>query len=158
MLGAIMFVSKLITELIPNVHLLAMFVIVYTVVFRKKALIPIYVYVVLNGVWVGFAAWWIPYLYIWALLWGAVMLLPRDMAPRTAAIVYCAAGGLHGMLFGTLYAPVQALLFGLDIRGMTAWIIAGLPWDAVHAVGNIASCCLCLPMIGVFSRAGLLKK
>ena len=43
MLGTLMFCSKLLMELLPNVHLLGMLTIAYTVVYRAKALIPILV-------------------------------------------------------------------------------------------------------------------
>ncbi len=48
MLGAVMYASKLLMELIPNVHLLGVLVVAFTVVYRKKALYPIYIYVVPN--------------------------------------------------------------------------------------------------------------
>jgi hypothetical protein len=51
MLGAIMFCSKIIMEALPNIHLLGMLTMTYTIVFRRKALIPIYVYVFLTGVY-----------------------------------------------------------------------------------------------------------
>ena len=47
MLGALMYISKMIMEFAPNVHLLGVFTIAYTVVYRKKALYPIYIYVIL---------------------------------------------------------------------------------------------------------------
>lgn len=53
MLGTLMFCSKIIMELLPNIHLLGMFTMVYTLVFRKKALYPIYIYVFLNGLFAG---------------------------------------------------------------------------------------------------------
>ena len=62
MLGALMFVSKLIMEVLPNVHLLGMFTMVCAVAYRWRGLIPIYVYVLLNGIYSGFSLWWIPYL------------------------------------------------------------------------------------------------
>ena len=68
MLGAMMYAVKVIMEVLPNVHLLGVFVIALTVVYRKKALYPIYTYVFINGLAAGFAAWWIPYLYLWTLL------------------------------------------------------------------------------------------
>ena len=40
MLGALMYASKMIMEVIPNVHLLGMFIVAFTVVYRKKALYP----------------------------------------------------------------------------------------------------------------------
>ena len=60
MLGALMYASKVFMELLPNVHLLGVFTISFTLVYRKKALYPIYTYVLLNGLFAGFATWWIP--------------------------------------------------------------------------------------------------
>ena len=77
MLGALMFASKMLMEVAPNIHLLGVFTIAFTVVYRAKALYPIYIYVLLNGIFAGFGTWWIPYLYIWAVLWGITMLLPK---------------------------------------------------------------------------------
>ena len=146
MLGAIMFCSKIIMEFLPNVHLLGTLTVTYTLVFRKKALIPIYIYVLLNGVYAGFSLWWVPYVYIWALLWGAVMLLPRKIPKSVGHVVYPAVCALHGFLYGILYSPAQALMFGLDFRGTVAWVIAGLPWDAVHGVGNLVTGFLIVPL------------
>lgn len=153
MLGGIMYASKLIMELIPNVHLLGVFTIAYTVVYRKKALYPIYTYVILNGIFCGFAAWWVPYLYMWTILWGVVMLLPQHMPKKVRPIVYMSVCAAHGFLFGTLYAPAQALLFGLNFKGMIAWIVAGLPWDAIHGVSNFFCGILIVPVITVLRYA-----
>ena len=136
MLGALMYASKIIMEVAPNVHLLGVFTIAFTVVYRKKALYPIYTYVLLNGIFCGFATWWIPYLYLWTVLWGAAMLLPKRIPAKVRPLVYMLLCAAHGFLFGTLYAPAQALLYGLSFRGMIAWIVAGLPWDFVHGVSN----------------------
>ncbi|MBD5476021.1 MAG: hypothetical protein HDR17_08595 [Lachnospiraceae bacterium] len=153
MLGGIMYASKLIMELIPNVHLLGVFTIAYTVVYRKKALYPIYTYVILNGILCGFAAWWVPYLYLWTILWGAVMILPKHMPKKVRPFVYMSVCAAHGFLFGTLYAPAQALLFGLNFDGMIAWIIAGLPWDAIHGISNFFCGILIVPIITVLRYA-----
>ena len=79
MLAALMFASKVIMEVLPNLHLLGMLTMTYTLAFRTKALIPIYLYVFINGIYAGFATWWVAYLYIWAVLWGVTMLLPKKM-------------------------------------------------------------------------------
>lgn len=146
MLGVIMFLSKLIMEALPNFHLLGTLVTAFTVVYRKDALKPIYIFVLLSGLFYGFALWWIPYLYIWLILWGMVMLLPKDMKPKVAVPVYMAISGLHGLLYGTLYAPAQAIMFGLNFKSMVAWIIAGLPFDAMHCAGNVVLGILILPI------------
>lgn len=146
MLGVIMFISKIFMEALPNIHLLGMLTMVYTIVYRKKALIPIYIYVFLNGLYGGFSLWWIPYLYIWTILWGITMLLPKNMKPKVAVPVYAIVCGLHGLLYGTLYAPAQALMFGLNFEGMIAWIITGLPFDVLHLVGNFAAGLFIVPI------------
>ncbi|MCM1539709.1 MAG: hypothetical protein NC121_00430 [Blautia sp.] len=147
MLGAVMYASKFVMEILPNVHLLGVFTVAFTVVYRKKALYPIYIYVLLNGIFCGFATWWIPYLYLWTILWGAVMLLPEEMPKRARPMVYMAVCAAHGFLFGTLYAPAQAILYGLSFKGMVAWIVAGLPWDFVHGVSNFFCGILITPII-----------
>ena len=142
MLGAMMFASKVALDLLPNIHLIGVFICAITIVFRKKALWPIYVFVFITGLVNGFATWWIPYLYIWTLLWVAVMLLPRNAPP----IVYIIVCSLHGFLFGVLYSPAQALLFGLNFKSTLAWIAAGLPYDAIHGVSNFICGFLIAPL------------
>ncbi len=152
MLGTMMFCSKLLLDWAPNIHLVAMFLITFTVVYRVKALIPLSVFVFLTGLYGGFNLWWLPYLYIWLPLWGVTMLLPRRMKPAAAVPIYMVLGLLHGVLYGTLYAPAQALLFGLDFRAMLAWIAAGLPFDLLHGIGNLAACALVLPLTRLLLR------
>ena len=146
MMGALMFCSKLVMEALPNIHLLGALTMTYTVVFRTKALIPIYIYVFLNGLYAGFNMWWVPYLYIWTILWGITMLLPKKMKRGVACAVYPLVCALHGFAFGTLYAPAQALMFGLDFNGMLAWIAAGLPFDIIHGIGNFVTGMLVFPL------------
>ena len=146
MLGTIMFCSKLVMEALPNIHLIGALTVAYTIAFRKKALIPIYLFVILTGNYAGFALWWIPYLYIWTVLWGVVMLLPKKMPKAVAVVVYILVCGLHGLLYGTLYAPAQALFFGLNFSEMIAWIIAGFPFDIAHALGNTFAGILIVPI------------
>lgn len=152
LLGAVMFVSKQLLEFLPNIHMLGMLTMLYTIVYRYKALIPIYVFVLLQGIFAGFSMWWIPYVYIWTILWGVTMLLPKNMPPKVATWVYMAVCGLHGLCYGTLYAPFQALAFGYGLKGTIAWIASGLPWDVVHMLGNLAFGSLILPLSRLFKK------
>ena len=153
MLGAVMYASKLLMEVAPNIHLLGVFTIAFTVVYRKKALYPIYIYVILNGTFSGFAAWWVPYLYVWTVLWGVVMLLPEHLPKRLRPLIYLTVCAVHGFLFGTLYAPAQAVLFGMSFQGMISWIIAGLPFDLIHGVSNFFCGILIVPVISALQLA-----
>ncbi len=152
MLASVMFCSKIVMEALPNVHLLGTLTMVYTLVFRVRALIPIYLYVLLNGLYAGFNLWWVPYLYIWTILWGITMLLPKKMPPSVAAIVYPTVCALHGLAFGLLYAPAEAAMYGLSAEQTLVWILEGIPYDLIHMAGNFATGLLILPLYKVLSR------
>lgn len=151
-LGVMMFVSKLFMEFLPNIHLLGMFIMVFTLVFRWKALIPIYVYVFLLGLYGGFAPWWWANLYVWTMLWGVAMILPQKMPIWLVSIVYPAVCALHGLCYGALCAPAQALFFGLNWEGTLTWVVSGLPYDVIHGVGNLLTGLLIVPFVALLNR------
>lgn len=152
MLGALMYASKMLMEVLPNIHLLGVFTIAFTVVYRKKALYSIYIYVLLNGVFSGFATWWIPYLYLWTILWAVTMLLPKKMPKTVRPVVYMTINACHGFLYGALYAPAQALIYGLSFQGMLAWIAAGFPFDVIHGISNFICGLLIVPIVHILQR------
>ena len=151
--AAIMCTTKVLMEFIPNVHLLGVFIVAFTVLYRVKALIPIYLYVLANGLWEGFEPFgWLPETYIWLVLWGMIMLLPKNMPKRVAPVVYMFVAGLHGLAFGTLYAPVYALFTGLEWNRVWMWIVAGLPFDMIHAVSNFTLGALIVPLVTLLRK------
>ncbi len=153
MLSAVMFVSKVVMEGIPNVHLLGIFVVAFSLAYRAKALFPIYGYVFVNGIWEGFSPFgWLPELYLWLILWGAIMLLPKKLPTLIAPVIYMLVSGLHGLCFGLLYAPVYALFTGMGWDRVWLWVAAGLPFDIIHGIGNFVLGILIIPI------ASLLKK
>lgn len=153
MLGGLMYASKILMNAFPNVHFIGVSIMAITLVYRWKALFPIYVFVLIHGFVEGFSAWWVPYLYIWLPLWGITMILPKKMPEWLAPIVYMVVCGLHGLAYGTMFAPMHALFFHLDFKGMVAWIITGLPWDGVHAVSNLIFGSLIIPLSTVIKMA-----
>ena len=74
------------------------------------------------------------------------------MPNAVAAIVYPAVCGLFGITFGALYAPAQALIFNLTFKQTLAWIISGLSFDILHAIGNAALGCLVLPLSKILMK------
>ncbi len=152
MLGTILFCGDLLMEWAPNIHFVGALVMTYTLVYRSRALIPIYVYIFLNGVYAGFHTWWVPYLYIWVILWGITMLLPQKMPKCVAVPVYMTVCALYGLSFGILYAPFEAFIRGYDLQKMLAWIAVGFPFDVFHALGNMAAGILILPLATLLRR------
>ncbi len=154
MLGGLMFGSKRLMESLPNIHLLAVFIVALTVVYGKKALYPLYTYVFIEGLFGGFNVWWLPYLYIWTALWAIAMLIPKNLPEKTKPFIYAFAASLHGFMFGLLYAPAQALIYGLSFKSAVAWWAIGLRYDAIHGVSNlILGFFLIYPLAKLLQRA-----
>lgn len=148
-----MYCSKIMMEALPNIHLIGVLTVAFTVVYRKKAIYPIYIFVLLSGLLSGFSTWWIPYLYVWTVLWGVTMLLPKNMPKKVAPVVYTAVCALHGLFYGVLYAPAQALFFGLDFKGMLSWIAAGFSFDLIHCIANLLIGVLIVPIATLLKKA-----
>jgi len=133
---------------IPNVHLLGVLIAAFTLTYRVRALIPIYVFVILYGLFFGILTM-LPFIYIWLPLWGMFMIAGKITMPLPMRIpVYMVLCALHGLSFGTLYAPLSALLFGyaFNLQTMLAWIAAGLPFDITHAISNFTAGILIVPL------------
>lgn len=132
-----MVASDFVMEPLPNIHLVGVLITATTVSYRKYALLPIYVYVLIQGIFGGFGPWWAGYLYVWAILWVGVMLIPKKTPQKLKFVLYVVVCALHGFLFGILYAPAQAIMFGLDFKGTLAWIASGFYFDLLHGTGNL---------------------
>ncbi len=155
--GAIMYLVAQI-DIVPNMHPLALFIAAFTAVYRVKALIPIYVYVFLEGLLGGFGIWWYPNLYIWTILWLVIMLIPKNTHEVAAGIIITVLCTLHGIGFGLMYMPYQCYVFfkgNWDFAYI--WLLNGLPFDTLHAVGNLVSSLLTIPLILLLCKLGNYK-
>ena len=152
MLGTIMFLSKLMMEFLPNIHLVGTLIAICTLVYGKRALIPIYIYVLLVGVYGGFNLWWIPYIYIWTVLFGMIMLIPKNISEKKLMIIVPLVTAMHGLMYGILYAPAQAIMFDLNPQQTLAWIVAGAPFDLLHGAGNLILGFLIYPLTKLVTK------
>ena len=149
-MASLMLVSRWVTmPLPPGVHLLAPIMAAATLVYRSKALVSIYLFVILYGLLiVGFTTWWIPYLFVFLPLWAMFMIAGKFKLKVEVKIpLYMALCAIHGLAFGALFAPFHAVFFGLNIESTLAWIAAGLHFDTIHAFGNFFSALLIVPLV-----------
>ena len=93
---------------LPNIELVSLLILLYTLEFPALALPAVYTYVVVYGLLNGFGVWWFAQLYIWLPLMAAARLLRGSRSPLLWALV----SGLYGLLYGALYAVGYALLNG----------------------------------------------
>lgn len=115
---------------LPNIEVVTLLIIVYTLVFRKKTLYIIYTFAILQGVIYGFGLWWVTYLYIWTILYIITSIFRSNDNPLFWAIV----GGFYGLAFGAMCAIPTIVVGGIGAG--IAWWISGMMFDVVHGVGN----------------------
>lgn len=131
-LGALTFGAKVAMSFLPNVEPVSLMVMLYAVVFGRKSLYPICLYVLMEILFYGIQLWNINYLYIWAILALAAWLLRNMKSPLSWAVL----SGVFGLLFGALCAPVYLFSGGLEFA--VSWWISGIPFDLLHCAGNFA--------------------
>ncbi len=129
-LGALTFGAKVAMSGLPNIEPVSLMVMLFAVVFGWKGLYPVYLYVMMEVLLYGINLWNINYLYIWAVLFAAALLLRRLKNPLWWALL----SGTFGMAFGLLCSPVYMAIGGFDYG--IRWWLAGLPFDVPHAIGN----------------------
>lgn len=133
LLGAILYVGQVALAFLPNIEVVSILVLVYTLTFGRKALLPIYVFVLLEGVTYGFGLWWTMYLYVWTVLY----LVVRLMRKNDSVLVWAVVNGAYGLSFGALCAIPYLITGGIGTAA--AWWIQGIPFDMMHCAGNFAT-------------------
>ena len=129
-LAAVLVASKFALDGLPNIELVSLLVILYTLEYPR--LVPaVYTYVFVYGLLNGFGIWWFPQLYIWAVL----MLFARLMRQNRSVLLWALLSGLFGLCYGALYAVSYAVMNG-GIAAGVAWWVTGIPFDLLHGAGN----------------------
>ena len=129
-LGAMTFAAKYVMAILPNIEPVSLCVMLYSVTFGKKAVYPIYLYVLLELLFFGIGTWNIMYLYIWEILALAAYFCRSMESPLGWALL----SGSFGLLFGAFCAPVDAVIGGIGYA-VSKWA-SGIPFDIAHCIGN----------------------
>lgn len=131
LLGATLYVLQVGFAFLPNIELVSLLIILYTLVFGKETLLIITVFNIFEGLQWGFGTWWVSYLYAWPLLCIAVLGIKK--IAKEEFIIYGVLSGIFGLTFGALFA---ALYLFIDPAYAISYWITGFPWDVVHGVFN----------------------
>ena len=130
MIAAMMVATQVALASFPNIHLVAVFVILAAMLFGWKALWSVYIFVALEGLIYGFSMWFINYLYVWTVLTVVAVLFRKNRSP----VFWAAVSGIFGLGFGVL-CSVPYFLVGGWAAGFSYWV-AGIPFDLIHCVSN----------------------
>lgn len=129
-LAALTFGAKVAMSGLPNIEPVSLMIMIFAVVFGRKGLYPLYVYVVMEFLFFGFGLWNINYLYVWLILWLLARLFRKMEEPLGWAIL----SGVFGLSFGALCGIVDVFVGGWGYA-LTKWM-AGLNFDLLHCAGN----------------------
>jgi len=131
-LGGFIAVSQIALSFLPNIETVSLLIILFSLIYRKKALYIVYTFVVIMGLSYGFGLWWFGYVILWPILSTITYRIRNFISEKYLALSLYS--GIFGLLFGFLYAIPYGIFGGLN-AGLTYWI-AGIPYDIVHGVGN----------------------
>ena len=132
LLTAVLLVLQVALSYLPNIELVSLSVILYTLVLGKRVIPILLAFSLLEGLLYGFGIWWISYLYIWPILAGCTWMLKKFHSPDWG---YWFLSCGFGLCFGLL-CSIPYLAGGLGAA--LAWWIAGIPFDLLHGLGNLA--------------------
>ena len=136
LLGALLIVVQVALAVLPNIELVSLLIIVYTLSLGWRALYPVYVFVAAEILIYGLGLWTVNYLYVWAVLVAAALLLKSCRSPYVWALI----SGIYGLFFGALCSIPYFFIGGLN-TAFSYWL-TGIPFDLLHCGGNAVAALL----------------
>ena len=115
-LSAVLLAAQVSLGFLPNIEIVTLLILVYTLVFRKKVFFIIYIFVFLEGLIYGFGLWWINYLYVWSIQALITLLFRKNDSVWFWSIL----SGIYGITF--------------------AYWTSGLLFDIIHCISNFIVC------------------
>lgn len=153
-MAALLVVLQYSLSFLPNIELVSLLILLYTVRFPfPQTIFAIYIFVFLEGIIFAFHIWWISYLYIWTVLAFLGLLFKKQKSVLMRAVL--SAG--FGFCFGGMTAIPYFFIGGAE-AAFSHWV-GGIPFDLVHGVGNFILCLvLWKPLYKVLTRLTERKK
>ncbi|WP_417043965.1 hypothetical protein [Dysosmobacter sp.] len=147
-LTAVLLGGQVALAALPNVEIVSLLVILYSLLLGRQVFLIIYAFALLEGCLYGFGLWWVSYLYVWTLL--AIIALALRQA-EALALFWAILSGFFGLAFGALCA-LPYLVTGGIAAAISYWL-AGLGFDLIHCAGNFLVCLLLFrPLYRLLSR------
>lgn len=128
---SILFISQIALASIPNIEIVSLLVIIYTLLLGKQVFYIIYGFAILEGLFYGFGIWWFMYLYVWSILALITMLFHKEKSP----ILFSIISGAFGLFFGFLCSLPYFVTGGIG-AGFSYWV-SGIIFDITHCIGNV---------------------
>ena len=140
-MAAVLETSKIVLSFLPNIELVSLLIIVYTLNlgFKRTAIIILIFDFVETLIW-GIGIWTISYLYVWLILSFVTYCFRNESKKPGSKWTFTIISAIFGLAFGQLCAITTCLVGGLSTA--VAWWISGIPYDIAHCIGNAVICYL----------------
>ena len=141
--------SKLALDMLPNIEVVTLLFIVYTIFYGRKTILLAIGFTAIECLLKGFNIWSFMYLYIWPLL---IIIVFYANSKKVGYVFYCILSGFFGLFFG-MFCSIPYLFIGGWSMAVTWWI-AGIPYDIIHCICNFVLCLLLFkPLCNIMSKA-----
>jgi len=132
LLSASITTGKLVLSFIPNVEIVSLLFIVYTIIFGIKRSIVISIIFSTTEIFIyGFSTWLLVYYLVWPML---IIIIHFARETIKTEYGYATIAGLFGLFFGAFFAVAESFFYG-SAYGLTYWV-RGIPFDILHGVSN----------------------
>lgn len=131
---AVVFTGQIAMGFLPNIEIVTLLFILYTLFLGKKVFLIIYAFVLLEGIYYGFGLWWFNYLYVWTIL-AILVLIFRS---QESVWFWSIFSGFFGLSYGALCSIIYLFIGGVNTA--FAYWVSGLGFDVLHCIGNVAVC------------------
>lgn len=117
---------------LPNVEIVTLLIIMYTLFFGKKVIYAIFIFILMECIIWPIGTWTFMYIYIWPLL----ALVTYIFRKQDSKVFFSILSGLFGLFFGAMCTPVHYVATGFSVAAAVTWWIAGIPYDVIHCISN----------------------
>ncbi|MGO1371563.1 MAG: hypothetical protein ACTHVE_06865 [Senegalia sp. (in: firmicutes)] len=131
-LSATLTASKMALSFVPNVEIVTLLFIIYTIVFgfKKTMFVSIIFSTTEIFLW-GFNTWLLGYYLIWPLIVIVTGLISKTTRNE---YIYAILAGVFGLSFGLFFSITESIFYGVGY-GITYWV-RGLLFDIIHGFSN----------------------
>ena len=116
LLSAILLIGQIALGFLPNIEVVTLLIMVYSIVFRKKVFFIIYVFVLADG-----------------LVYGNLLFRKQK-----SVVFWSILSGFYVITFGAL-CSLPYFAIGGPSAAFAYWV-SGLAYDIPHCIGNVALC------------------
>ncbi len=148
-LSASVTAGKLALSFVPNVEVVTLLFMVYTVVLGVKRTLLISVIFSTTEIFLyGFSTWVMGYYLVWPIL---ILFTGLVKARFKSEYAFAILSGVFGISFGLFFAVFESLFYGIAY-GVAYWV-RGIPLDILHGASNyVIAITLFNPLVKVFKE------